>query len=156
MPVGEDLTAYRAWNASLLKMFIDKKDTLFASLKNGKLTISKMTVEGDEVVRKLDKSGKKFEPIICDTGDNNTATMNAFAKYIDTKAVGLPKVVPAPGKPPKEMAGPSRCLYIELLAREEHNCIWITPEQLSVLYDGKAAKGQPPTNQDTFTDSFRK
>jgi hypothetical protein len=156
MPVGEDLTAVKAWNAALLTSFIDSKDTLFASLKNGKLTISKMTVDGDRVTRKLDKSGKKFEPIICDTGENNTATMNAFAKSIDTKRVGLPKVVPAPGKPPKEMAGPSRCLYIELLAREEHNCMWITPEELSVLYDGKAAKGQPPTNQDTFTDSFRK
>lgn len=156
MPVGEDLSAYKAWNASLLKEFIDHKDKLFASLKNGKLTISKMTVEGDTITRKLDKAGKKFEPIICDTGENNTATMNAFAKFIDSKGVGLPKVSPGPGKPPKDMTGPSRCVYIELLAREEHNCFWLTPEQLSVLYDGKAAKGQPPTNQDIFTESFRK
>jgi hypothetical protein len=156
MPVGDDLSAYRAWNASLLKTFIDKRDTLFASLKNGKLTISKMTVDGEEVTRKLDKAGKKFEPIICDTGENNTATMNAFAKSIDRKGVGLPKVPSAPGKAPKDMAGPGRCVYIELLAREEHNCMWLTPEQLSVLYDGKAAKGQPPTNQDLFTEAFRK
>jgi hypothetical protein len=156
MPVGEDLSAYKAWNALLLKSFIDRKDKLFASLKNGKLTISKMSVEGETVTRKLDKSGKKFEPIICDTGENNTATMNAFAKSIDSKGVGLPKVAPGPGKAPKEMTGPSRCLYIELLAREEHNCMWITPEELSVLYDGKATKGQPATNQDTFTESFRK
>jgi hypothetical protein len=54
------------------------------------------------------------------------------------------------------MSGPVRCVYIELLAREEHNCMWITPEELSVLYDGKALKGQPATNQDTFTESFRK
>jgi hypothetical protein len=47
-------------------------------------------------------------------------------------------------------------VYIELLAREEHRCVWVTPEELSVLYDGKAKKGQAPTNQDTFTDSFRK
>ena len=156
MPVGEDLTAYKAWNAALLKNFIENKDKLFASLKNGKLTISKMTVEGDAISRKLDKAGKKFEPIICDTGENNTATMNAFAKYIDPKGVGLPKVSPSPGKPPKDMTGPSRCVYIELLAREEHNCMWLTPEQLAVLYDGKAAKGQPATNQDLFTESFRK
>jgi hypothetical protein len=156
MPVGEDLTSYKAWNATLLKDFIDKKDKLFASLKNGKLTISKMNVEGDKLTRKLDKAGKKFEPIICDTGENNTATMNAFAKYIDSKGVGLPKVAPGLGKPPKDMTGPSRCIYIELLAREEHNCMWLTPEQLAVLYDGKALKGQPPTNQDLFTESFRK
>jgi hypothetical protein len=156
MPVGEDLSAYKAWNASLLKDFIDKKDTLFASLKNNKLTISKMTLDGETPTRRLEKAGKKFEPIICDTGDNNTATMNAFAKYIDTKGVGLPKVAPAPGKAPKDMTGPSRCIYIELLAREEHKCAWVTPEQLSVLYDGKATKGQAPTNQDIFTEAFRK
>jgi hypothetical protein len=34
--------------------------------------------------------------------------------------------------------------------------MWVTPEELAVLYDGKAAKGQPPTNQDTFTEAFRK
>lgn len=156
MPVGDDLTAYKAWNASLLKTFIDNKDKLFASLKNRKLTISKMSVEGDAITRKLDKTGKKFEPIICDTGENNTATMNSFAKFIDSKGVGLPKIASAPGKPPKEMTGPSRCIYIELLAREEHNCVWVTPEQLSVLYDGKTVKGQPRSNQDTFTEAFRK
>jgi hypothetical protein len=156
MPVGEDQSAFKAWNARLLKTFIDTKDKLFASLKNGKLTISKMNVEGETVTRKLDKSGKKFEPIICDTGENNTATMNAFAKYIDSKGVGLPKVAPGPGKPPKDMTGPNRCIYIELLAREEHNCVWVTPEELAVLYDGKASKGQPATNQDLFTESFRK
>lgn len=156
MPVGEDQSAYKAWNAALLASFIENKDKLFASLKNGKLTISKMTVEGEKTTRKLDKAGKKFEPIICDTGDNNTATMNVFAKYIDSKGVGLPKVSTGPGKPPKDMTGTNRCVYIELLCREEHNCVWLTPEQLSVLYDGKAAKGQPPTNQDIFTESFRK
>jgi hypothetical protein len=156
MPVGEELSAVKAWNAGLLKTFIDNKDTLFASLKNGKLTISKMAVEGDAVRRRIEKGGKKFEPVVCDTGENNTATMNAFAKFIDRKKVGIPKVSPGAGKPLKDMAGPGRCVYIELLAREENNCVWVTPEELAVLYDGKAAKGQPPTNQDTFTESFRK
>ena len=157
IPVGEELTAYKAWNAALLKRFIDAKDTLFASLKNNKLTISKMTIDAEGTPkRRLEKGGKKFEPIVCDTGENNTATMDVFAKYIDPKGVGLPMVAPAPGKAPKKMTGPNRCIYIELLCREEHNCMWVTPEELSVLYDGKAAKGQPPTNQDTFTESFRK
>jgi hypothetical protein len=156
MPVGSDLTAYKAWNANLLKTFIDNKYKLFASLKNGKLTISKMTIEDGVPQRRLEKGGKKFEPIICDTGENNTATMNVFAKYIDLKGVGLPKIALSPGKPLKDMTGPSRCVYIELLCREENNCVWVTPEELSVLFDGKAPKGQPPTNQDIFTESFRK
>lgn len=148
MPIGEDLTAYRAWNAVLLKRFIDNKDKLFASLKNGKLTISKMTIEGDSVRRKFEKGSKKFEPIVCDTGENNTATMNVFAKYIDKKGIGLPKVSSAPGKPLKDMTGPSRCMYIELLCREQNNCVWVTPEELSVLYETKE-------NKDAFTKEFK-
>jgi hypothetical protein len=149
-PIDDDLTAYRAWNAGLLNRFIENKDTLFASLKNNKLTISKMTLEGDIPKRKREKGSKKFEPIVCDTGENTTAVMNVFAKYIDKNGIGLPQVKG------KNMTGPQRCVYIELLCREENKCIWITPEELSVLYDGKAAKGQQPTNQDVFTEAFRK
>lgn len=155
-PIGDDLSAVRAWNAELVQRFIDNKDTLFASLKNDKLTLSKMNVDGETITRKLDKSGKKFEPIVCDTGENTTSVMNAFAKFVDSKGVGLPKLPAKQGKEPKEMTGPQRCMYIELLSREEHNCMWITPEELSCLYDGKASKGQTPTNQDTFTEAFRK
>ena len=154
-PIGEDLSAYKAWNAALLTEFIAAKDELFASLKNGKLTISKMTVEGDVPKRKREKGSKKFEPVVCDTGENTTATMNVFAKYIDKNGVGLP-MLQAPGKAAKAMTGPQRCVYIELLCREQTKCKWITPEELAVLYDGKAAKGQAPTNQDVFTDAFRK
>ena len=156
LPIEGDLDAYRAWNQALLDRFIEKKDVIFASLKNGKFTISKMNLDGDTVMRKRDKSGKKFEPIVCDTGENTTSVMNAFAKLADTKGVGLPKAPAKAGKEPKNMTGPQRCVYIELLAREEHNCMWITPEELSVLYDGKSVKGQPRSNQDTFTEAFRK
>jgi hypothetical protein len=149
-PIGDDLSAYRAWNAALLTKFIEQKDTLFASLKNGKLTISKMSVEGDTVTRKREKGSKKFEPIVCDTGENTTGIMNSFATFVDSKGVGLPKLGT------KGMTGPQRCVYIELLCREEHRCVWITPEELAVLYDGKASKGQTPTNQDVFTEAFRK
>lgn len=152
-PIGDDLSAFKAWNTALVERFIENKDILFASLKKNKLTISKMVVEEDTLKRKREKGNKKFEPIVCDTGENTTSVMNAFAKYIDKNGVGLPML---PGKVPKPMTGPQRCMYIELLAREENKCIWITPEELSVLYDGKASKGQQPTNQDIFTEAFRK
>jgi hypothetical protein len=149
-PIGDDLSAYKAWNTALVNKFIANKDVLFASLKNNKLTISKMTVDGDTPKRKRERGSKKFEPIVCDTGENSTSVMNTFAKYIDKSGVGLPQVKG------KNMTGPQRCVYIELLCREENNCMWVTPEELSVLYDGKAAKGQQPTNQDMFTEAFRK
>lgn len=156
-PIGDDLTAYRQWNSALVGRFIESKDTLFASLKNGKLTISKMAIENGVPKRKREKGGKKFEPVVCDTGENNTSVMNEFAKYIDKNGIGLP-TIQAAGKAAKAMTGPQRCVYIELLCREQYKnrCLWITPEELSVLYDGKAAKGQTPTNQDLFTEAFRK
>ena len=149
-PIGDDLSAYNAWNTTLLNKFIENKDVLFASLKNNKLTISKITMDGETPKRKREKGSKKFEPIVCDTGENSTSVMNTFAKYIDKSGVGLPQVKG------KNMTGPQRCVYIELLCREENNCVWVTPEELSVLYDGKATKGQQPTNQDIFTEAFRK
>lgn len=153
-PIGSDLDAYNVWNEALLKKFIDNKDTLFASLKNNKLTISKMnTGEDGTVTRRREKNNKKFEPIVCDTGDNGTSVMNVFAKFIDKNKVGIPTLS---GSTKKAMTGPQRCVYIELLCREETNCLWITPEELSVLFDGKTSKGQAPTNQDRFTDAFRK
>jgi hypothetical protein len=158
IPIGAARTALAAWNATLLARFIGGKDVVFASLNKDKmLTISKMTVEEDgRVTRKLEKAGKNFQPIVCDTGKNTTAVMNAFAKAIDSRGVGIPMVPPAPGKPPKIMTGAARCIYLELLAREEKGCMWFAPEELAVLYDGKGTKGRPPTNQDTFTEAFRK
>jgi hypothetical protein len=158
VPIGAARTAVSAWNASLLTKFLEAKETVFASLnKDKKLTVSKMTNDGDRVVRKLDKANKKFEPVVCDTGENTDSVMNAFAKAIDVRGKGL-AVVPSKvvGEEPKNLTGPSRCIYLELLAREETGCVWLTPEELSVLYDGKAAKGRPPTNQDVFTEAFRK
>ena len=149
-PVGEDLTKYRSWNTDLLSRFIAKKETLFGSLKNGKLTLSKMIVQGDgSIKRKLEKTGKKFEPIVCGTGENDKITMLAFAKFIDSKGIGTPKVAVAAGKPPKDLQGADLCTYIELLCREEHNCMWVTPEELSVLYDNAG-------NKAAFTEAFRK
>jgi hypothetical protein len=154
-PVGEDLTHYRAWNEALVAKFIANKDTLFGSVKNGKFTVSKMSVVDGKLVRKREKGSKKFEPVVCGTGENDKDTMIALSKFIDKANVGAPKIAGAKGAE-KDMSGPDLCAYIELLCREEHNCIWITPEELAVLYDGKAKKGDPPTNQDQFTEAFRK
>ena len=149
-PVGEDLTKYRSWKTDLLSRFIAKKDVLFGSLKNGKLTLSKMIIQGDgSIKRKVEKTGKKFEPIVCGTGDNDKTTMLAFAKFVDSKGVGTPKIAPAPGKPPKDLQGADLCNYAELLCREETNCFWVTPEELSVLYENAETKA-------AFTEAFRK
>lgn len=140
-PIGQDLTEFRAWNDALVAKFIENKNTLFASVKNGKFTISKAIVQEDgTVVRKMEKTAKKYEPITCGTGDNDIKTVNAIAKFIDKNGIGGPGKFANAGE---------LCVYTELLAREEHNCIWITPEELSVLFDNKENKAK-------FTQAFKK
>lgn len=140
-PVGRDLTEFQAWNDALVARFIENKNKLFASVRNGKLTISKMIVQDDgTVVRKLEKTAKKYDPIACGTGDNDIKTVGAFAKFIDKNGIGGPGKFANAGE---------LCMYTELLAREENNCMWITPEELSVLYDNKENKAK-------FTQAFKK
>jgi hypothetical protein len=66
--------------------------------------------------------------------------MLAFAKTVDSKGVGIPEGV-------KKV--PDICLYSELLAREQHGCVWFTPEERSVLYDD-------PTLRKRFAAEFKK
>jgi hypothetical protein len=128
-PVGDDETQFRAWTAALIATFIASKDMLFASLTpDRKFTLSKLKIEGDEVKRFYEKTAKNFKPTVCGTGDNKKEVMLAFAKFIDKNKVGIPSSV----KTVSEI-----CAYAELLAREESNCLWLTPEELSVLYDSK-------------------
>jgi hypothetical protein len=61
-------------------------------------------------------------------------------KFVDKNGKG------APGK--FKNAG-EQCTYAELMAREEHNCMWITPEELSALYDN-------PEHKKAFTAAFKK
>jgi hypothetical protein len=131
-PVGDDGTHFREWNTAVLSKFIENKGKLFASLtSNGKFTISKMKIDKDVVRRVVEKSAKNYNPTVCGTGDNDKGTMLAFAKFVDKNGVGIPPTV---------KTVPDICAYSELLAREENNCAWITPEELSVLYEGKENK----------------
>jgi hypothetical protein len=64
-------------------------------------------------------------PTTCGTGKNDIKdAMPRVAKFIDNKGVGYPPVLKGQDKV---------CQYVELLAREEHNIKWYTPEELKVL-----------------------
>jgi hypothetical protein len=139
-PVGDDQTQFRSWNAALLSRFIASKTMLFASLTaDRKFTISKMKDEDGKAVRFLDPKAKNYLPTVCGTGDNKKPMMLAFAKTIDKNGIGIPESV---------TKVPDICVYSELLAREETNCMWITPEELSVLYD-------TPENEKAFRKEFK-
>lgn len=122
-PIGADKTSLDEWTKSLIDTFIRNKGKIFASIsaKTGKFAIAPMTWGDDGVpIRVINK--KKFEPTACATGGNTKPNTEKLAKYIDKECVGIP-----PG------LGAKWCLYVELLAREENNIVWVTPEELSVL-----------------------
>ena len=122
--VGEELTKYEAWRDALIERFISDKGSLFASVAgNGVLTLSPSTSEeGGPVKRTI--ADKNFMPTVCGTGANKMGYLrDPLAKYIDKEGIGLVA----------GLAGATVCIYLELLAREEHNIKWYTPEELKVL-----------------------
>jgi hypothetical protein len=145
VPTGNDETAFREWKQSLLTKFIDRRNDIFVSVKNEeKLTARKPTISKLELIdgvpkRLIRASAKNYLPTTCGTGDHDKKVMVALSKYIDKNGVGVPD----------DTAVDKLCMYIDLLGREEHNCFWITPEELSVLYEDKELK-------DTFTKEFKK
>jgi superfamily II DNA or RNA helicase len=146
--VGDLNTAYREWTDRLLAKFITRKADLFASLSGSKFTIVRYEEKGDQLVR--EKQQKRFEPTICGTGFYDKEATLKLSQFIDERGVGTPRSVGT-----KNMNKEDICVYTELLAREEHNIFWLTPEELAVLYDGKGTK-QNPSNQDRFTAEFKK
>ena len=120
--IGEDLTKYKEWTKALIDRFVADKNKLFASLSaNGSLTLSLSEMVEDVPTRVI--GAKSFMPTICSTGQNPVSKMKIIAKFIDVNKVGL-----AGG-----LAGAPLCTYIELLAREQHNIAWYTPEEMKVL-----------------------
>ena len=138
--IGVDQDRFESWTKALIAKFVENRAVPFASLTEGLLTISKLAVDGDTVVRDTDKSRKRFEPVRCGEGSNSRNVMLAFAKLIDKNGEGVPK---------SELANKGTwCKYIELLAREQHNCFWLTPAELAVLYS--------PDNEKVFRTEFKK
>jgi hypothetical protein len=144
LPIGDDKTKLEAWTEALALKFseIIAKNTIFASLNpEGKLTISKLRkTSDDKVVRSYDPASKTFLPTTCGTGAHPRDVMLAFAKVADARGVGIPATV---------TKVPDICTYAELLAREETNCVWLTPQELSVLYGD-------PVLRKRFTAEFKK
>jgi len=126
--VGETLDKYNEWKKALIDGFVENKDKLFGSVaKNGKFSISTtQTIDG--VPTRIAKN-KRFEPTVCGTGDNTPKQVEEIAKYIDKNGVGVPAEIAV-----------HRCLYTELLAREQHNIVWYTPEEMNVLSSKENSK----------------
>lgn len=144
IPIGDDKSRVDEWTAALTTKMLDivAKGTLFASLGDGgKFTISKLKkVSDSEVVRDYNPNSRSYQTTTCGTGAHTKDTMLAFARFVDAKGVGIPTGVSTVG---------DICVYSELLAREQHNCTWLTPEEYSIVY------GDPEVRKQ-FTAAFKK
>ena len=127
-PAGEEGTKYDEWANALVARFVADKGKLFGSLeKGGSFTLSPFEMVEDVPTRVLAK--KAFMPTKCSTGKNDIVSMRKLAPHIDVNGKELPG----------NLKGGQLCTYIELLAREEHNIAWYTPEELKVLDNKKKA-----------------
>jgi superfamily II DNA or RNA helicase len=146
IPIGDEKERVDDWTTALAAKFsaLLAKGTMFASLtSDGKFTLSKLKLTEDgRVVRGYDPKSKTLLPTTCGTGAHPREVMLAFAKTVDGTGVGVPPIV---------SKVPEICVYCELLARaaDPSVCVWITPEELSVLYDDPALRKR-------FTAEFKK
>lgn len=143
IPIGDDAERVKEWTDALAARFSEviKTKAIFTSLNAGnEFTLSRLAISGDTVVRAYEAGSKSFKTTTCGTGCCKGAMMKVFAKTVDKRGVGVPDGLPNV---------PALCTYCELLAREETNCVWFTPEELAVLY------GDPELSK-RFTAEFKK
>ena len=138
-PIGEERDKYNLWRDGVLERFIGNRSVLFGSVKasDRKFAIGKAKVDGDKVVRIVEKNAKVYTPIVCGTGDMKRDVVIALSKYVDKEGRGIDKV-----------NATELCIYTELLMREESNCVWVTPEELSILFDD-------PDSRKRIKDKFK-
>jgi hypothetical protein len=116
--VGEDLTRYNEWKKLLVDRFVEDKTKLIASMaSNGLFTLTPSEDKDNVPVRTSNSL------VVCKTGKNSIGRMKEVAKFLDVNGVGVPN----------ELTGDTFCAYAELLTREQHNCVWYTPEEIKVL-----------------------
>jgi hypothetical protein len=96
---------------------------MIGTIKDDKFSIGKFE-EKDGVFKRIHGT-KRDVPIVCGTGSNSSAEVVKLALYTDIRKRGIPEL-------PKKVTW-TRCDIMELLAREENNIKWYTPEEMSVL-----------------------
>jgi hypothetical protein len=133
LPIGDEKTRVDEWTEALTLKMLDivAKGTLFASVgADGKFTMSKVRKVSDtQVVRDYKSDARSYRTTTCGTGAHGKEAMLAFAKTVDANGVGVPSAVSTVA---------DICVYSELLAREEHLCAWLTPEEYAIVYGDPA------------------
>ena len=120
---GEDLTRFKQWNKDLIERFVRDKARLVGSVEenSGMFTLTPFEIKDGVPTRIV--GSKSFKPTVCGTGQNPRPKVEAFGLFVDVNGVGIPS----------ELKGKPLCMYAELLAREQHNVVWYTPEEMRAI-----------------------
>jgi hypothetical protein len=122
-PIGDDRTAVQEWEKALNERYAADNDKMIATMKDGKFSIGKFE-EKEGVFRRI-HGVKRDVPIVCGTGSNGIKEVVKLAMYTDIRKRGIPEI-------PKKSTW-TQCDIMELLAREQNNIVWYTPEEMDVL-----------------------
>ena len=126
-PIGPDRTAVQEWVKALEARYTADANRIIGTMKDGKFAVSNFTEENGVFTRVV--GAKRDVPIVCGTGKITSNAVVKLAEYIDTVGMdgkrGIPDI-------PKKVTW-TRCDIAELLAREEHNMAWYSPEEIDVL-----------------------
>jgi hypothetical protein len=125
-PVGTDRTAVQEWIKALEDRYAADNDKMIGTIKDGKFAIGKFE-EKDGVFTRIHGT-KRDVPIICGTGTNSSSEVMKLALYTDIRKRGIPDAF----KDLKKITW-TRCDIMELIAREQYNIVWYTPEEMDVL-----------------------
>lgn len=130
-PIGDDRTAAQAWVAALNERYVKDNDKMIGTMKDGKFSIGRFE-EKDGVFTRI-HGAKRDVPIVCGTGAVGSAEVGKLAAYTDVRKIGIPEM-------PKKITW-TRCDIMELIAREQNNIVWYTPEEMDVLTKPKTKTG---------------
>lgn len=122
-PIGDDRTAVQEWIQALNARYAADHARMVATLKDGKFAIGKFE-EKDGVFTRI-HGVKRDVPIVCGTGTNGMNEIIKLAQYTDIRKRGVPDI-------PKKALW-TRCDSMELIAREQNQIVWYTPEEMDVL-----------------------
>lgn len=131
-PIGDDRTAVQDWVKALTARYVADADKMIGTMKDGKFSIGRFE-EKDGVFTRI-HGAKRDVPIVCGTGAVGSVEVGKLAAYTDIRKIGIPSDMP------KKITW-TRCDIMELIAREQNNIVWYTPEEMDVLTKLKTKTG---------------
>lgn len=118
---GEEAEAWDTWKKNLWARVTAEPLLPLTSTLDGKFKMS--SLDDPSILKRNPTNKRPYDLLTCGTGKMNQGNTKQIAIALDEKGVGVGKT-----------GGTENiCMYSELLAREEHNCIWLTPEEASIL-----------------------